>query len=295
VHRWFSFHGGHSGAWCRHAQGSLRDVLEVACVRGFTTFGLSEHAPRDFDEDLFPDEQDLTPADLQEMFLGYAAEARSLRGELADRLEVFVGFEAEWIRPERDAERMRAIFSEGGFDYFVGSVHHVDGTIIDESAARSESVARRLGGRVELERAYFDAVAAMVEALRPPVVGHLDLVRKFRGGDVAFGEAVAPALGRALEAVAGAGALLEINAAPARKRTGPVYPQPALLERAREMGIGVTLGDDSHGPADVGVGLQASVEAAARAGYRAIACLARRDGAVVAEAVPLEAVAPAVR
>ena len=106
---WFSYHGGHSGAYCRHAQGSLRDVLQAACVRGFTSYGLSEHVPREFREDLFPDEQDLAPADLAAMFDAYVEEALRLRAGFEGRLEVLVGFEAEWIRPERDAERMRAI------------------------------------------------------------------------------------------------------------------------------------------------------------------------------------------
>ena len=62
--RWFSFHGGHSGEFCRHAKGRLEDVVEEAHQAGFTTYGLSEHAPRTRSGDLYPGEEDLTPAAL---------------------------------------------------------------------------------------------------------------------------------------------------------------------------------------------------------------------------------------
>jgi histidinol-phosphatase (PHP family) len=51
------------------------------------------------------------------------------------------------------------------------------------------------------------------------------------------------------------------------------------MQRAREMGIGVTLGDDGHGAHDVGVGLPACLRALSEAGYRELRYLARdRDG-----------------
>jgi len=58
------------------------------------------------------------------------------------------------------------------------------------------------------------------------------------------------------------------------------------------MGVRVTLGDDSHGPDDVGVGLDACLRAIARAGYREVHRLGRRDGVVRALAVPLADVGP---
>ena len=39
------------------------------------------------------------------------------------------------------------------------------------------------------------------------------------------------------------------------------------MAEAHRIGVPVTLGDDSHGPADVGLNLGVAVEAIARAGY----------------------------
>jgi histidinol-phosphatase (PHP family) len=71
-----------------------------------------------------------------------------------------------------------------------------------------------------------------------------------------------------------------------------VYPLPRILLRARELGVRVTLGDDSHGPHDVGEGLDACVAALAQAGYREVHLLDRAEGRVVARAVPLTEVQP---
>ncbi|MEM9488414.1 MAG: hypothetical protein AAGC55_04680, partial [Myxococcota bacterium] len=98
---------------------------------------------------------------------------------------------------------------------------------------------------------------------------------------------------RALEAVRAAGSALDINASPSRRGTGPVYPAPDILARAQTMGIPVTLGDDSHGPDDVGVGLDACMRAISAAGYREVHYLTRRSGAVELVAAPIDEVRPA--
>jgi histidinol-phosphatase (PHP family) len=153
-------------------------------------------------------------------------------------------------------------------------------------------VAGEVGGKEALERLYFEQVAEMVEQLRPEVVGHFDLIRKFEGAGASFGPETWRRIERALEVIRAVGSVLEVNAAPVRRNLGPVYPLPPLLERACEMGIPVTLGDDSHGPADVGVGLDACLQAIQQAGYRRIHYLTGRGGKVHLESAPLDAVRP---
>jgi histidinol-phosphatase (PHP family) len=289
---WFSFHGGHSGEFCAHARGTLAEVVAAAAARGFTTYGLSEHAPRSRAEDLYPDEAGLTPDDLRARFRLYRVRARDLQAAWGDRLELLVGFELECVPPDRWAAEMRGWRDEGDFDFVVGSVHHLEGVPIDLDAATTERVVRACGGRDAFDRAYFDAVAAMIEASAPQVVGHLDLCRRFRGGDVAFADDTWPHVERALAAAAACDAVLDVNAAPARRGGEPVYPSVEILTLARLMGVGVTLGDDSHGPDGVGRGLEACVDAIRAAGYAQVACLHRRNGRVEQEFVPLDALAP---
>lgn len=291
---WFSFHGGHSGQFCRHAKGTLDEVLARAHAVGFSTFGLSEHAPRYRARDLFPDEADLQPADLVATFARYVEEADRQRRAWAGRMEVLVGFESEVV-PEDWGPIMRQLRADARIDYVVGSVHTVGGECIDLSAERTAALAEALGGREALQRAYFDELTAMIEAFRPDVIGHLDLIRKFDGAAPAFSPTIWPHIERALEAARAAGAALDVNASPARRGMGPVYPLPAILARAHAMGVPVTLGDDSHGPADVGVGLEAALAAVAAAGYREVHYLTRApsaDGPVRWASAPLDQVAP---
>ncbi|MEE9282005.1 MAG: histidinol-phosphatase [Myxococcota bacterium] len=289
---WFSFHGGHSGEFCRHASGTLGEVLESARERGFSVYGVSEHAPRSRVEDLYPDEQDLAPGDLATIFEAYVERAGRLREELQGRLEVLVGFETEMVPPAGWLDCMKRIRESAAFDYTIGSVHHVGDLSIDMSPELTARAAERVGGAAALQRAYFEQVTEMTIELGPMIVGHFDLIRKFDGATPSFEPSVWTTIERALEAVRAAGALLDVNAAPVRRGLGPPYPLHDILERAQRLGIGVTLGDDSHGPADVGVGLEACVEAIASAGYREVSCLRRRDGAVLAESVPLGDVRP---
>ena len=279
---WFSYHGGHSGGFCRHAKDDLAAVVETAIARGFTHYGLSEHCPRDRAQDLYPEEHDLGPGGLAAAFAAYTAEAFALRERYADRIELVVGFETERLPPDVWAARMRELRACAPFEYVVGSVHDVDGTYVDYTAELTAELAERVGGRDALHARYFAALTDMVVTLRPEIVGHIDLVRKFDGPEARFSPAVWPQIERALEAVAAHGAVLDVNCGAHRRGLSPVYPLPEILTRAAQMGIAVTLGDDSHGVSSVGIGLDACLRAISDAGYREIAYLTREAGAAQA-------------
>jgi histidinol-phosphatase (PHP family) len=52
----FSMHS-HSGQFCPgHAQDQLEEIIQTAISKGMQTFGLTEHMPRDNDEDKYPGE-----------------------------------------------------------------------------------------------------------------------------------------------------------------------------------------------------------------------------------------------
>ena len=278
---WFSYHGGHSGEYCEHAKGKLEPVVQRAIEAGFTHYGLSEHCPRYRDQDLYTGEQarGFTPASLLADFRAYIAEAFALRERYADRIQLLVGFETERLPPGHWLARMRELRALAPFEYVIGSVHDVDGVWVDYKPEVTEALAEQVGGRARLQARYFDAVADMVRALRPEVVGHIDLIRKFEGDGASIDPAAWPHLEAALEAVRDAGAVLDVNCGAARRGLSPVYPLPEILARARALNVGVTLGDDGHGAHDVGVGLDTCMQAIAAAGYRELHYLARdQDG-----------------
>ena len=93
----FSFHGGHSGEYCRHAQDNLAVIVEQAIELGFCSFGMTEHAPIFDKADLYSDQMDQTPEEIQGEFQAYLAEACELRDKHAGVIDLFVGFETEVI------------------------------------------------------------------------------------------------------------------------------------------------------------------------------------------------------
>jgi histidinol-phosphatase (PHP family) len=289
---WFSYHGGHSGEFCGHAKGQLGSVVQAALDAGFTTYGVSEHAPRFFPEHLYPEEKHLSPLDLQDLFRRYVQSALELRERYADRLELLIGFETEALPVADWPEKMAALRRSAPFDYIVGSVHSIGDTWIDLNPQTTALAAEACGGWEELRCAYFDRLAELVQTLRPEVVGHVDLVRRFEPPDFRFSTASLRHADRVLEAALASGSALDVNAAPFRRGFGPVYPGPQVLARACDLGVPVTLGDDSHGPEGVGVGLDACLAAIAAAGYREVHYLTRRDGQVLLARAPLAEVRP---
>ena len=49
-------HHSHSGQFCRHATGTLEEVVNAAIGKGFRTYALTEHMPRYRVQDLYPEE-----------------------------------------------------------------------------------------------------------------------------------------------------------------------------------------------------------------------------------------------
>lgn len=292
---WFSYHGGHSGEFCRHAKGQLSAVVEAAVAAGFTTYGLSEHCPRFQREHLYPDEVGVELQELQEVFARYVRTALELRERHQQEIELLIGFETESLPTASWATTMRELRASAPFDYIVGSVHSLGDTWIDLTPEVAERAAQESGGWEAARCRYFDLLASLVDTLRPEIVGHVDLIRRFEAPGFTFSAQALRHAERVFEAALAAGSAIEVNAAPARRGFGPVYPGPQLLRRARELGVPVTLGDDSHGPEGVGVGLDACLQAIAAAGYTAVHYLTRKEGQVVLQGAPLADVRPARR
>lgn len=170
-------HHSHSGQFCGHATNTLEEVIQDAIAKGMTTLCTTEHIPRD-EVDFYPEEQKThTPTTLRQLFQEYYQEAQRLKQVYADQIDIFVGFESEWIRDSTFAD-IQGLLDEYSFDLFVGSIHHVHTLPIDHESSVYYEARKVAGGTDErLFEDYFDAQLAMLQALKPPVIGHFDLIR----------------------------------------------------------------------------------------------------------------------
>lgn len=279
-----SMHGGHSERYCDHASSPLPAMLEAAVERGFAAYGITEHAPRIEARFLYPEEVEMgwDAAKLKADFEQYAEDSRRLVEQFAGRLEVLRGFEAEVVPADRYVELMQGLREQHGFDYIIGSVHFVDEFLFDGGPAAFDEAVTMHGGIEPLAVRYYETLCGMVESLRPEVVGHFDLIRKFRTDITLFSTPpIREAARRALEAVKDCGGILDVNTKAFRYGHKVPYPEPWVVEQASAMGIPFCFGDDSHSVDDVGTGLAQARAYLLENGVDTIAYLTRRDGGIV--------------
>ena len=261
-----SVHGGHSGEFCGHAVDSLEDVVEAYIDAGFRWVCLTEHmAPHRLE--LIPDDESpLDVAGINARFERYFAEARRLQAEKAGRIDILVGFETEAFSGYREVVGWAIETFEP--DMIVGSVHHVGDVLFDYSCDEYRRAVDAAGGIVELYCAYFDLQLDLIDAFRPDVVGHFDLVRVFdpdypRRWQV---PAIRDRAYRNLGRIAELDLILDFNVSPLRRRQTEPYVSAPWLERAVELGIPLVPGDDSHGVDSVAANVERGIEILRSAG-----------------------------
>ena len=296
-------HHSHSGQFCGHAANTLEEVVQNAISKSMTTFCLTEHVARER-ADFYPEEEnDHTPETLTKLYDDFYQEARRLQTAYAAQIQLFVGFEGEWIR---DSSRgtINDLLEKYDMDLFVGSVHHVHAVPIDYDTPLYHKARELAGGSDErIFGDYLDAQYEMVKALRPPVVGHFDLIRlKSDEPDRSFQTwpAVWNKVIRNLRFIAGYAGVLELNSSSLRKGMREPYPQVEICEvihTARNslenvlilcssqillimlqaflvMGGRFTLSDDSHGIEQVGLNYGKVLDAVKKAGVSELQVLA---------------------
>ncbi|KAK7956428.1 histidinol-phosphatase [Apiospora aurea] len=262
----FTMHS-HSGQFCPgHAKDQLEEVIKHAISVGYKTIGLTEHMPRTYLDDLYPEELDNPEQSLAELaprHEAYLQEAKRLQAAYASQIHILIGFEGEWLRPSY-GPFIQSLAAEPCIDYFMGSLHHVNAVPIDYDSSYYQKAVDSAGGTEEkLYERYYDQQFEMLQALKPRVVGHFDLCRlmsKDPARDVRQWTAVWEKVVRNLQFVAGYGGWLECNTSALRKGLAEPYPCRTIAEEFLKMGGKFTMSDDSHGIAQVATNYKRGLE-----------------------------------
>ncbi|KAL8775271.1 MAG: hypothetical protein Q9209_000277 [Squamulea sp. 1 TL-2023] len=227
-------HHSHSGQFCAHALDTLEDVVKKAIWRKMQILALTEHMPRE-QQDLYPEEASIdggySDKVLLDTFRQYYDEARRLQQLYLTDINILIGMEIDWIRSSSRGF-IENLLSEFSLELFIGSVHHVHCVPIDYSTLLFDEARRISGGSNErLFEDYFDLQYEMLMALKPPIVGHFDLIRlKSEDPDTgfAFMEGVQHKISRNLAFIASYGGILELNSAALRKGLKEPYPNAEI-------------------------------------------------------------------
>ncbi len=264
-----SIHGGHSGQFCSHARGTLEEVIQAYMAQGFVWVGITEHMPPTQDRFMYIEEQEagFTIDALMERFDRYMAEGRRLQKKYADQLEIYIGFETEAYTGAM--AQSRQLIDRYQPDYVLAGVHHVADIPFDSSPADYQRAVQACGDVEALYCRYFDLQLEVMQTLQPKVIAHFDLIRIFDQGYARRWQvpAIRERVERNLDHAARNGMILDYNVAALRKGMAEPYIAMPILEMARQMGIPVVPGDDSHGPELVGAHIDEGIVILEREGF----------------------------
>ena len=216
-------------ARCGHANGKDRDYVETAIARGVKVFGFSDHVPMPF-----PDGHESRFRVPMRLLDDYVQSVLSLREEYKDKIDIKLGFEAEYY-PDRFAD-MLEMLSPYPLDYLLLAQHYTD--------SREETYNSRPQSDPEALQAYVDRLIAAMETGRFTYIAHPDLFL-FTGPEEIYTREIT----RLCQRAKALDVLLEINMLGLRENRN--YPCDRFWQIAAAENCRVILGCDAHRPIDV--------------------------------------------
>ena len=257
-----SLHGGHSGQYCNHAEDLLEDIIQKYIKLGFKKVGISEHIPPVNDSFLYPDEKEnqLTALNISQNFENYFANLNDLKKKYASTITIFTGMETETFTGY--VEHVKDLISKFRPDYIVGSVHHVDDIGFDYSKEEYGRLISLCGSYELMYKKYFDLQYEMIKELKPFVVGHFDLIRKY---DKNYKKRILmpeihKKITRNLELIKSLNLVMDFNQRSLITGHNEPYISAPILKLAKKMEICLVPGDDSHGVEEAGKYIGRAVE-----------------------------------
>lgn len=239
---------------CLHAEGTPEAYIDAAIAASLTEYGISDHNPTE--QDNF-DEWRMNKSQLPE-YIDWIERARSHAG---DKIPVRAGMECDWL--PNCTPWIEKLKTEYHWDYLIGSVHYLgDNWDFDNP--------KWLGKWAEIDiddawTKYWKTYTEMADSGIFDIMGHPDLIKKFNyrpTGDLTrFYEP-------AIDAIATAGSIIELNTAGWHKPCAEQYPHHEFLELARDAGIDLIISSDAHHPDQVARDFTKATEIAKNAGYQ---------------------------
>ena len=212
---------------CHHAEGSEREYIENAIKIGFETLGFSDHTPWPY-PDGFRSRVRMGMDEIEE----YVGTLLNLREEYKDRINILIGFEAEYSPKYLDG-LMNALRSYP-IDYLIMGPHFVPDEIEGfYTGAATNSIEKLV--------AYADSVVEGMKTGLFSYVAHPDLIN-FTGDEGIYKKQMS----RIIETAVDMNIPLEVNMY--GFVDGRHYPSDRFFKFAREFDPKFVIGCDAHKP-----------------------------------------------
>jgi histidinol-phosphatase (PHP family) len=250
----------HTHTWrCGHAVGTMRQYVESAIARGIDEIGLSDHLWLYFAK---ADARNAAWAMAESEYPRHYAEMLAIREEYRDRIAVRISVEADFV--EGHEANLLAILQRFQFDYVLGSVHFMDGWLIDDPDQATRYREERVA---EIYRRYYQRLEKAIRLGCFDLIAHFDLPKKF---GFLPEEDLSSVVDQTLDVAAAHDVAIEISSAGLRKPVGEIYPSRSILRQMRERDIPIAFSSDAHAPGEVGADYERLIELVVSEGYEEI-------------------------
>lgn len=246
----------------------LEEFVKEAIAQGFTSYGVSSHAPLPFST-RWTMEWEQVPF--------YLEECNTLKKRYSGQIELYIGMEIDYLNEESNPSVSR--FSELPLDYRIGSVHmlyNAQGEVLDIDCGQErfkEIVDQHFDCDIrEIVTQYYTKLMRMVELGGFDIVGHADKIHYnascYHPGllDESWYNDI---MEKYFSAIASKGYMVEINTK-AFEQYGTFYPNQRYFGLLKRFNIPVLVNSDAHYPERINSGRKEAFKALVSAGFKTV-------------------------
>ena len=211
------------------------------------------------------------------LFRSYLSEFARLKEKFADKIELAVGLEIDYLNEDSNPAFFR--FQELPLDYRIGSVHMLyspEGKIVDIDTPADtfrQLVDKHFGGDLDyVVHLYYKNLLRMVELGGFDIVGHADKMHYnascYRPGllDEPWYDTFVRSY---FTAIAERGYIVEVNTK-SYYELGTFYPNERYFSFLKELGVRVQVNSDAHYPERINNGRAEALAALKKAGFETV-------------------------
>ncbi|OJF77141.1 MAG: hypothetical protein BKP49_03125 [Treponema sp. CETP13] len=257
--------------WC-DGKASLESMVLAAIKNGLQILGFSSHTMYPFGSNWH-----LQPENTQ----AYCKEVHTLKEKYKDKIEILLGFEADYIPPVSFPTKKR--YAQFNPDFLIGSVHYISDEnkkkccfTIDGNCDEIKTGIQTCfnGNAKKAVQVYYATQRDMIALSGFDIIGHLDVIRK-RNDVLKFFDETDLWYKREIKATAQALAksnlIAEINTGGmARAGLKTPYPSAEFLKLLNHYDIPIMINSDAHKPEGINAQFKFAEQYAKDAGYKEV-------------------------
>lgn len=255
---------------CSYCDGKapVEEFIKAAVRRGFTSYGVSTHAPVPFETHWAIRFGDVG---------NYLQDLSYLKQKYQPDIELYAGMEIDYLDEKHNPSS--AYFQDLPLDYRIGSVHllHSDNGEVVDIDSNPETFRKNVdfyfnGDLERVVRMYYDKLKIMIGTGGFDFVGHADKISyniSFCRDGILNESWYKTLTGGYFEYIARSGVMIEVNTK-AYERSGMFFPNRSHFNLLKDLHIPVIVNSDAHFPAMINDGRTEALRALKDAGIRSV-------------------------